>query len=89
MTSLGPDAFYSAKLRLKRAHEHLVNLKAQIEGFFSEKPYARITEPDPNGTHEIYKIRLTKSFPTEWRILATEIIEHTRSSLDHASTSSQ
>lgn len=88
MTPVGPDAFYSAKLRLTRAQEHLDDLIAQIDRFFSEKPYTRITDPDGNGTHEIYKIRLTKPFPFRWRILATEIIEHARASIDHATWAS-
>jgi hypothetical protein len=78
------DAFYSAKLRIRRAQEHFDDLKAQISSFFAEKPYTRIVEPDPNGTHEIHKIRLTKRFPLRWRILATEVIEHLRATLDHA-----
>jgi hypothetical protein len=88
MTPLGPDAFYSAKLRLTRAEEHLNDLKAQIDRFFAEKPYTRFPEPDPNGTHKVYKIRLTQRFPFRWRILATEIIEHARASIDHATWAS-
>lgn len=85
MTTLDANSvFYSAKLRLARAEEHLTDLKPRITQFFSEKPYTRISDPDPNGTHEIFKLRLTKGFPFRWRILATEIIEHARSSLDHA-----
>lgn len=84
MTALGPNSFSSAKLRIARAEEHLKDLEAQINSFFSEKPYTRVVDPDPNGTHEIHKIRLTKPFPFQWRILATEIIEHLRASLDHA-----
>lgn len=88
MTPLGSDAFYSAKLRIERAQEHLIDLKNQIDRFFSEKPYTRIVDLDPNGTHKIYKIRLTKPFPFRWRILATEIIEHARASIDHATWAS-
>ena len=76
------DPFYSAKLRIARAQEHLETLETQISTFFAEKPYVHIVEPDPNGTHEIHKIRLTKPFPFLWRILATEIVEHLRASLD-------
>jgi hypothetical protein len=84
MAALGPDSFYSAKLRIGRAEEHLKDLEAQIDSFFGEKPYTRVVDLDPNGTHEIHKMRLTKPFPVRWRILATEIIEHLRASLDHA-----
>jgi len=84
MSALGPDSFYSAKLRISRAEEHLQDLETKIDSFLAEKPYARAVDPDPDGIHEVYKIRLTKPFPYRWRILATEIIEHLRSSLDHA-----
>jgi hypothetical protein len=82
------DPFYSARLRIARAQEHLHDLEAQITDFFSEKPYARIVDDDPDGVHEIHKIRLTKPFPFRWRVLATEIVEHARSSLDHATWAS-
>jgi hypothetical protein len=88
MTSLGPDSFYSAKLRLARAQQHLNDLKTHIDNFFRENPYTRIAEPDPDGVHEIHKIRLASRFPFLWRILATEIIEHARASLDHATWAS-
>jgi hypothetical protein len=84
MTSSESDNFFSAKLRLTRAEEHLNDLITRIDGFFSEKPYTKIAEPDPDGIHETHKIRLTKRFPFRWRVLATEVIEHARASLDHA-----
>jgi hypothetical protein len=84
MTSSATDSFYSAKLRLTRADEHLTDLKARIVTFSDEKSYTQIAEPDPDGIHEIHKIRLTKTFPFRWRVLATEVIEHARASLDHA-----
>jgi hypothetical protein len=78
------DPFYSARIRIARAQEHIQDLETHIGRFFGEKPYTRIVEADPNGTHEIHKIRLTKRFPFRWRLLATEVIEHARASLDHA-----
>jgi hypothetical protein len=78
------SVFYSAQLRLLRAEEHLNDLEAQIRAFFAEQPHTIVAEPDPDGAHEIYKLKFTKRFPFRWRILATEIIEHARSSLDHA-----
>jgi hypothetical protein len=82
------DPFYSARLRIARAQEHLQDLETQINSFFGEKPYTRVVEDDPDGIHEIHKIRLTRRFPFRWRILATEIVEHARSSLDHATWAS-
>lgn len=82
MTTIDP--FYSAKLRIERAKEHLNDLEAKIGSFFAENPYTRVVDPDPDGVHEIHKIRLTQRIPYRWRILATEIIEHLRASLDHS-----
>jgi hypothetical protein len=85
---MNDDRFYSARLRLARAGEHAFDLKTQIERFSSEKPYTRIKELEPDGKHEIHKIRLIKRFPFRWRVLATEVIEHARASLDHATWAS-
>jgi hypothetical protein len=78
------DPFYSAKRRIERAEEHLDDLESQIDSFFAENPYTQGVDPDADGIHETYKIRLTKRFPYRWRLLVTEIIEHLRASLDHA-----
>jgi hypothetical protein len=77
------DPFFSAKLRLSRANEHLDQLESQIVKFFAENTGDRVSEPDVDGIHTVHKIRFG-SLPVEWSLLATEIIEHTRSSLDHA-----
>ncbi len=80
--------FYSAQMRIIRAEEHLKNLESQINDFFAKAPYAYVAEPDPDGVHEIHKLKFTERFPFKWRILATEIIEHARASLDHATFAS-
>jgi hypothetical protein len=81
---LNSTPFYSAHIRIERAKEHLKDLESQIAQFFAEKPYALAVEDDPDGLHKIHKLQFTKRFPFRWRILATEIIEHARASLDHA-----
>jgi hypothetical protein len=79
-----PSVFYSAHVRLDRAKEHLDDLEAQIDQFFRKKPYTKVAEPDPDGVHEIHKFKFTERLPFRWRVLATEVIEHARASLDHA-----
>lgn len=80
------DPFYSAKLRIARANEHLEELTVSINDFFSDAkaPGRYVRQLDPDGLYETYKIEFTKRFPDSWRILATEIIEHLRSALDQA-----
>jgi hypothetical protein len=84
VTALPTDPLYSARLRISRAQEHIKSLEAQIDQFFARNSDQRVVEPDPSGTHKIYKLRFAERFPIHWRLLATEIIEHLRASLDHA-----
>jgi hypothetical protein len=84
MVFLPTDPLYSAKLRIGRADELLDQLVIDIDRFFSENPIESAAEPDPNGTHIVHKLKVRERFQIHWRILATEIIEHLRAALDHA-----
>src|ERR1700722_19799496 len=81
---MAEDHFYSSKVRIARAEEHLKDLNTQIDSYFAKEPYAKVVDLDADGIHEIHKIKLTERFPLRWRLLATEIVEHLRASLDHA-----
>jgi hypothetical protein len=78
------DPFFSAKLRIARANEHIDTLDAEIAEFWAKKPYTHAAEDDVDGTHQTHKLCFTERFPSEWRILVTESVEHLRASLDHA-----
>jgi len=87
--NLSSSIFYSAHLRCERAKEHLTDLKSQIDKYFTaEQVYTVVTEDDGDGVHEIHKLRFNERFPFRWRILASEVIEHARASLDHAAFAS-
>jgi hypothetical protein len=81
---MAEDHFYSSKVRIARAEEHLKDLNTQIDSYFAKEPYAKVVDLDADGIHEIHKIKLIERFPLRWRLLATEIVEHLRASLDHA-----
>jgi len=85
MTALPSDPLYSAKLRIERADEHIKTLDAEIDGFFAKNPGRVVAEHDPDGPYIVHRIKFDDArFPIGWRILGTEIIEHLRASLDHA-----
>jgi hypothetical protein len=84
MTFVPFDPFFSAKLRFRRAQEHLTQFVREEHDFFAENPGGYACEPDTDGAYQIHKIKFTKRFPPRWSVLATEIVEHFRSSLDHA-----
>jgi hypothetical protein len=76
------DHFFSAKLRIERAKSHLDTLEGEFEQFFKDKPERETVERE--GEYDVYKLKFDKRFPVHWRVIATELIEDLRSSLDHA-----
>jgi len=78
------DPFFSAKLRIERANEHLDVLSKDFDQFLRKNPGEYVAEPNADGVHTVYKIKFRERFPIKWRVIATEIIEHLRSSLDQA-----
>ena len=78
------DPFFSAKLRIERANEHLDVLSKDFDQFLRKNPGEYVAEPNAAGVHTVYKIKFRERFPIKWRVIATEIIEHSRSSLDQA-----
>jgi hypothetical protein len=88
VVALPTDPLYSAKLRIERAGCLLDQLVADIERYFTENPATSTSELNTEGTHVVHKIKMTARFPIKWRILATEIIEHLRATLDHATFAS-
>lgn len=78
------NEFKDSRLRWSRAKEHLVDLKRGIQSFFDTKPCTSLIEPDPDGIHEVYKIRFTKTLPDELVVMTAEVIEHLRAALDLA-----
>jgi hypothetical protein len=76
------DPFYSAERRLLRAKEHIANLKRNLRTFTEGNPYEKVVEPDIDGVHQIYKIRLTGSIPGICDDLALEALFTLRAVLD-------
>jgi hypothetical protein len=84
MVALPIDPLESAKLRIGRADSLLNQFVAELELFFDKNPPRHAPKLNPEKTHVIHKLMIPERFPVGWNILATEIIEHLRASLDHA-----
>lgn len=76
--------FSSPRMRIARAKEHIRNLDRRVKRFFDFKPYANVIERDEDGTQDLHKVRLTKTFPASVTSVAAEAIEGLRSALDQA-----
>jgi hypothetical protein len=78
------DIFHSAKLRLSRAKEHLIDLNDRIKAFFDAKPYKLVVESDSNGWIHAHKIKFTKPFPDDFAVVAADVVDNLRSALDQS-----
>jgi hypothetical protein len=78
------DPFKSARRRLARAKEHILDITSRRASFSQGKPFKRVVETNPeNGLRE-HKIRLTSDIPDKITDLTYESVESLRSALDQA-----
>lgn len=78
------DPFYSPKRRIARAKKHIRDLEGEIKAFLDSKPYARVIEPDAEGTGELHKIKFTKALSECLSDTAVDAVDNLRSALDQA-----
>lgn len=70
------------KLKIERAHTHLVNLERTEREFFNNESPAIIFEDDIQAGYKLAKIKLDAPIPEDICVLAGELIYQLRSSLD-------
>jgi hypothetical protein len=78
------DIFYHSKLSVRRAQEHILDLQGKISAFIDIKPYAHVTESDPDGVNKLHKIKFIKPLPYEFASITADTVNNLRSSLDQA-----
>jgi hypothetical protein len=79
------DPFDSSRRKIARAKEHLVDLKAKIDGFAGENPYIQVIEEDPERPgYQLHKIKLIKAMPEAFADSVGDAVNNLRSALDHA-----
>jgi hypothetical protein len=74
---------YTIDLRLNRAQKCLDELKAGAGEFLEGNPYQTVQESDLEKGVHIFRVRITKTPPLEFSIIAAECIHHLRASLDN------
>ncbi|MGV9972431.1 hypothetical protein [Nocardia beijingensis] len=86
MTTTGLE---SARLKLVRAHKHIVYLNEQVREFRKGDPYdfkPEISLPDPTRPEVQFRLVVTKAtdVPSEWATIVGDILTNLRAALDHA-----
>jgi hypothetical protein len=78
------DPFRSSRYSLDRAKGHIQHLKTERDAWFRSNPYAKIIEPNAEGTEDIHKVRLTQPMPVAIPGIAVDALNNLRSALDQA-----
>jgi hypothetical protein len=77
------DAFAGIKEKLKRSHQNVLNLQAEVNRFFEESRYPVLPQDDVKLLAEAIKYHSQRDIPLRFSVLAGEIAHHLRSCLDH------
>jgi hypothetical protein len=82
------DIFYSPRLTLVRAQQHIQNFNALVNDFVDGHPWAYVPETDPDTGEHIHKIKFTRQLPQMLPCILFDIASNLRATLDQAGYSS-
>jgi hypothetical protein len=77
------DPLADARLKLKRAHEHLQSTDSAFYWFNRDKPYRIVAEPNQEGTHKVVKVRFQGLSIERLAVISADAIHNMHSALDH------
>jgi hypothetical protein len=78
-----PDPFASARRSLARGQHHIGDLGARLNDLNKIKEFAVfVVEPDPNGAHEVQKLRFHPFFRDRFPSIVFDAVSNFRSCLD-------
>jgi len=79
------DPFANSKSKLAWADKRFADLQREIDNFHQLYPCEEVVEPHPNKPgHQVRKIRLTQTVPSDIAHITAEIVGNLRSALDAA-----
>lgn len=71
-----------SKLKVERAKEHILQLKAEIMAFHERKPYRIVVEEEPQSRDQIYRVKVKEQPLPRWATIIGDIVHNLRSALD-------
>jgi hypothetical protein len=80
-----PHPLSGARMKLRRANEHLKALDQSVKGFLRRNPYELAVQFEPEEGADIVVVwaRVRESPPLEWSLVIGDIVHNLRSAHDH------
>jgi hypothetical protein len=78
------DVFYSSRLTLVHAQQHIQNFNVLVNDFVDGQPWAQVTETDSDTGEHIHKIKFTRQLPQMLPCILFDIANSLRATLDQA-----
>ena len=77
------EALAAPRAKLGRAKEHVVELRRELEAYFSREPYAASHDYDPETRCHIFRAVVREPPPTRFALIVGDAVHNSRAALDH------
>ncbi len=77
------DSLTGARLKLKRAHDHLEVLRDELAAFTAGKPYRIAHKPNADGSEHIFRAQVREEPPPLLSVIIGDALQNMRSVLEH------
>jgi hypothetical protein len=71
------------RLKVERAKKHILELQADVQGFYETKPYLTVAQRDPNTRQIVYSLAVCSEPPDRFPLITGDVLQNLRSALDH------
>jgi hypothetical protein len=78
------DLFYSPRLTLIRAQQHICDFKAIVDKFIAEQPWTSFVGKDSDPSKDLHKIKFTQQLPQMLPCILFDATNNLRAVLDQA-----
>jgi hypothetical protein len=74
---------YDFQLKAQWAEQHFKNFQIELRRFTNSHPYSIVIESDPQTQETLYRLKEDFVVPPHLRLIAGDILQHLRSTLDY------
>jgi hypothetical protein len=86
MSACESSIFFSVKLKIERAKDHIHELNNKIVDYLKAKPFKVVVEQDSKSQNHLWTLRVTKDVPCLFAAIIGDVIHNLRASLDLLAT---